>query len=138
MKWGRIKTLLSAMTIMLSTGVANAANVPSCTPSSIKSILSRVESLYGPIIVISAYRPNARIAGTRRPSYHASCRAIDFHPARGSYRQVINYLRRNHDGGLGTYSVYLHHIHIDNGPYIRFHHSTGRSAWGKRKRYRRR
>ena len=34
---------------------------------------------------------------------------------------VVAWLKRNHSGGVGTYSCGMHHIHIDNGPRARFH-----------------
>lgn len=75
---------------------------------------------------MSTYRRGARIAGTRKASYHASCRAVDFTPPRGKYRQVAKWLKSVHGGGVGTYSCGMHHIHIDNGPRIRFHKCVGR------------
>ena len=71
--------------------------------------------------MISAHRPGARIAGSGRMSYHASCRAVDFNPPRGKYQQVASWLKANHRGGVGTYSCGMHHIHIDSGPAVRFH-----------------
>jgi len=98
----------------------------SCLPVELKNTLKAIENRFGKVTVISTYRRNARIAGTRHASYHASCKAIDFHPARGSYGQVLAWLRLNHQGGLGTYSGRMQHLHIDNGPYIRFHHGSRR------------
>jgi len=92
-----------------------------CMPASTRSMLDKVSSMYGAVTVISAHRPGAVIAGTRRPSYHASCRAVDFNPARGTYGAVMQYLRNNWVGGLGSYSGHFHHIHIDTGPNVRFH-----------------
>ena len=46
-------------------------------------------------------------------------------------------MKRNHSGGVGTYSCGMHHIHIDNGPHVRFHHcvnARGKPA-GKKRRY---
>lgn len=108
--------------------------MPSCTPADLRSIMHRLSRNVGTLRVISGHRPGARIAGTRKPSYHASCRALDFHPPAGTYSRAVSFLRSNWDGGIGTYSGRLHHIHIDNGPSVKFHHSTGRVAWGKRRR----
>jgi uncharacterized protein YcbK (DUF882 family) len=78
-------------------------------------MLAAIESRYGPVQVISTYRPGARIAGTSYPSLHASCRAVDFHPAPGKYREVLAYVRDQWNGGIGTYSGQLHHLHLDMG-----------------------
>lgn len=91
-----------------------------CLPGSIKSIFRQIESRFGRVRVISTFRKGARIAGSGRPSYHASCRAVDFHPPRGKYGAVLNYLRRNFGGGIGTYRCRMRHIHIDNGPRVRW------------------
>ncbi|MEZ5924439.1 MAG: D-Ala-D-Ala carboxypeptidase family metallohydrolase [Hyphomicrobiaceae bacterium] len=113
-----------------------ATTSPSCLPSSIKAVLNQIRSKFGPVTIVSTFRRGARIAGSGRPSYHASCRAVDFHPPKGKYSAVLAYLQRTHSGGLGTYSCGMHHLHIDNGPRIRFHHcvsSSGRIAKAKRR-----
>ena len=70
-----------------------------------KAKLRQVERKFGRIKVISTYRRNAVIAGSRRPSYHRNCRAVDFNPPRGKYWQVAKYLKRTWKrGGIGTYS----------------------------------
>jgi uncharacterized protein YcbK (DUF882 family) len=91
----------------------------------LKKRLSEIRQKFGPIKVISTHRPGARIAGSGNRSYHASCRAVDFVPPSGKYRQVAAWLKSNHGGGVGTYSCGLNHIHIDNGPHVRFHHCGG-------------
>ncbi|MEO1719588.1 MAG: D-Ala-D-Ala carboxypeptidase family metallohydrolase [Pseudomonadota bacterium] len=101
-------------------GQAHAASTK-CLPSILKKRLSQIRKKFGKVRVISTYRPGARIRGTGRPSYHASCRAVDFHPPRGKYRAVVSWLKKVHRGGVGTYSCGMHHIHIDNGPRVRFH-----------------
>lgn len=106
-----------------------------CLPSSLKRKVNQLESKFGRIRIISTFRRGARIAGTGRVSKHASCRAIDFKPAKGQYRQVVRWLRATHGGGLGTYSCAMHHIHIDNGPKLRWHHcvnSAGRPLHRRR------
>ena len=114
----------------------------SCLPSSLKSKLAQIRSKFGSVRVISTYRRGARISGSGRRSYHASCRAVDFYPPRGKYRAVARWLRANHSGGVGTYSCGMSHIHIDNGPRIRFHKCAGKSIrrhrHAKRRHYRRR
>jgi peptidase M15-like protein len=86
-----------------------------CLPHELKGILASIESRYGPVQVISTFRPGARIAGTHHASLHASCRAVDFHPARGKYREVLAYVRSQWNGGIGTYSGQQHHLHLDVG-----------------------
>ncbi len=97
-----------------------------CLPGVLRKRLSQIRARFGRVRVISTYRRGARIAGSGRRSYHASCRAVDFHPPRGNYRAVAAWLRANHFGGVGTYSCGMHHIHIDNGPRVRFHHCVKR------------
>jgi uncharacterized protein YcbK (DUF882 family) len=92
-----------------------------CMPGSLRSLLSQIRAKFGPVQVISTHRPGARISGSGRASYHASCRAVDFNPPRGKYQAVVNWLKANHGGGIGTYSCGMHHIHIDTGPSVRWH-----------------
>lgn len=110
-----------------------------CLPGVIKARLSQIRKKFGRIKIISAHRPGARIAGSGKRSYHASCRAVDFHPPKGQYRKVVSWLKKTHKGGVGTYSCGMHHIHLDNGPKVRFHHcvsSKGRPLRkGRKKRY---
>ncbi len=122
--------------LMASNSTANAAG-SGCLPASVKAKLAQIRAKFGPISIISTHRPGARIAGSGKRSYHASCRAVDFHAPRGKYSQVVAYLKRTHSGGVGTYSCGMHHIHIDNGPRVRFHHcvnARGRPI-GKSHRY---
>jgi hypothetical protein len=100
----------------------------SCLPGNLKAALANVSARFGQVTVISTHRPGARIRGGR-PSLHASCRAVDFRPARGTYGKVAAYLRSTWNGGLGTYSS--GHIHIDAGPRYRWHSGGGRR--GKRR-----
>lgn len=110
-----------------------------CLPGILKTRLSQIRQKFGPVKVISTHRAGARIAGSGKPSYHASCRAVDFHAPKGKYKQVVSWLRANHKGGVGTYSCGMHHIHLDNGPNVRFHHCVNKYGVplrkGKKKRY---
>ncbi len=120
----------SIRSILLLAVLATALHLPGasraeagsrgCLPGSIKSVLRQIESRFGRVSVISTFRKGARIAGSGRRSFHASCRALDFHPPRGKYRAVVAYLRRNFGGGIGVYRCRMRHIHIDNGPRIRW------------------
>lgn len=97
------------------------AGLPACTPAPLVAMIADVERRFGKVQIISVHRPGARIFGTGYPSLHASCRAIDFHPAKGQYAKVVTYLTNNWKGGIGTYSGRFHHIHIDDGTQKRFH-----------------
>ena len=105
-----------------STGVE--AGSTGCLPGALKSRLNQIRSQFGPVRIVSTYRRGARISGSGKRSFHASCRAVDFVPPRGKYRQVASWLKQVHGGGGGTYSCGMHHIHLDNGPRIRFHKCT--------------
>lgn len=96
-----------------------------CLPSTLSQRLSQIRSKFGAVKIISTFRRGALIAGTRRTSYHASCRAVDFIPPPGKYAQVASWLKANHGGGVGTYGCGMHHIHIDSGPHVRFHKCAG-------------
>lgn len=98
-------------------GYASAGT--SCLPTVLKTRLAQIQSRFGAIQIVSAHRPGARINGSGSSSYHASCRAVDFVPPSGKYGEVVRWLYANHEGGVGSYTC-MNHIHIDNGPYVRF------------------
>ncbi len=136
--------VIGGLLTMMVPDVADAGPSTRCLPASLKARLSQIRSRWGAVRVVSTHRRGARIAGSGRRSFHASCRAVDFHPPRGKYRAVVAWLKANHKGGVGTYSCGMHHVHLDNGPRIRFHHcvtargrpikSRSRSASRSRKR----
>lgn len=97
---------------------------PGCLPAVLKSALARVRAACGQAQVVSTHRPGARIAGTGRRSYHASCRAVDFNAPHGCALKVL----AGWPGGLGVYSGGMRHLHLDNGPRVRFAHGGGRGA----------
>ena len=113
--------MLAVLSVTVTTP-ATKAYAAGCLPASLKSKLSQIRAKFGPVSIVSTHRRGARIAGSGKRSYHASCRAVDFHPPKGKYRQVVAWLKANHAGGVGTYSCGMHHVHIDNGPRVRFHH----------------
>ncbi|MGF1649951.1 MAG: YcbK family protein [Hyphomicrobiaceae bacterium] len=132
--WSSVRAgLLAALTIALVAFLnislpGRVANIPdaeaaasSCLPPVLRARLAEIRRRFGPVKILSTYRPGARIAGTGRPSFHASCRAVDFHPPSGKYGKVVAFLQANHSGGVGTYSCRMRHIHLDNGPRVRFH-----------------
>lgn len=132
-----LATLLLAFATLFAVQPTAQASSTSCLPGSVKAKLTQIRAKFGPVSIVSTHRPGARIAGSGKRSYHASCRAVDFHPPRGKYRQVVAWLKSNHSGGVGTYSCGMHHVHIDNGPRVRFHHcvnASGRPV-GKKRHY---
>jgi len=83
-------------------------------PVSVANKLRVVESKFGKIRISSSCRRGATVRKTGRPSMHRYCRAVDFNPPRGKYRQVAGYLKTTWGGGVGTYSGRFNHIHIDD------------------------
>jgi hypothetical protein len=133
-----LATLLLAF-IVTGPTTAEAAG-SGCLPGVLKQRLSEIRARFGPVSIISSHRPGARVAGSGRRSLHADCRAVDFKPS-GNYSAVVAYLKANHNGGVGTYSCGMNHIHIDAGPMVRFHKcvsASGRSRGGYRTASRRR
>lgn len=106
--------LLGGCTVIPVANIAATKYGPDCLPRELTRSLAEIERRYGKVTVISTYRKGAIIAGTNRPSLHASCRAIDFHPKKGTYKKVVSWLRKNTDHFVITYSGRFHHIHIDN------------------------
>ena len=119
---------LFTLTTINTASAASASTSGGCLPGSIKATLANIRAKFGPVTIVSTFRRGARIAGSGRPSLHASCRAVDFHPPKGKYSAVLAYLQKTHSGGLGTYSCGMHHLHIDNGPKVRFHHCVSASG----------
>lgn len=83
-------------------------------PVSVANKLHSVETKFGKIRILSSCRPGAIVRKSGRPSMHRYCRAVDFNPPRGKYRQVARYLKTTWGGGVGTYSGRFNHIHIDD------------------------
>lgn len=104
--------------VVPTTRRATASTSTGCLPMPLRAALADIQGRFGPVQVISTHRPGARIRGGR-PSMHASCQAVDFKPAPGTYRRVAAYLRSSWQGGFGTYSS--GHIHIDTGPQYAWH-----------------
>lgn len=121
-----------ALYITLSTDVYAKVN-SSCLPQSIKSQLNYINNTFGKVQILSAHRPGARAPSGKR-SYHASCRAVDF-KVKGNQSSAARYLKANWNGGVGTYSGRLNHIHIDNGPRYRWHNSTSQTRAYTKKKY---
>jgi hypothetical protein len=89
----------------------------SCLTPPARALLERLEEKFGPVKLVSTCRAGATIAGTGRPSKHASGNAIDFDAGRRK-EQIVEWLIANHhDGGTMTYPD-MDHIHIDIGPHF--------------------
>jgi len=97
-----------------------------CLTPPVRALLERIEEKFGPIKLVSTCRLGATIAGTDRPSKHASGNAIDF-DAGSRKEQIVAWLIANHhDGGTMTYPD-MDHIHVDIGP--RFVSIAGGQHW---------
>jgi uncharacterized protein YcbK (DUF882 family) len=99
----------------------------SCLTSSAQNLLSRIRSQFGNVQIISTCRPGARIAGSGRPSKHASGQAIDFRVP-GRKAEVVRWLTANHrSGGTMTYRD-MDHVHVDVGSrFVALNRPSGRS-----------
>lgn len=94
---------------------SSAGTSRSCLTSAARALLGRIESRFGSVQIVSTCRPGARIAGSGRPSRHASGNAIDFNAPRGKKGEVVRWLAANHhSGGTMTYRG-MSHIHVDIG-----------------------
>ena len=88
-----------------------------CLTSPARALLERIEEKFGPVKLVSTCRPGATIAGSGRPSRHASGNAVDF-DAGSRKAEIIEWLVANHhDGGTMTYTD-MDHIHVDIGPHF--------------------
>lgn len=88
-----------------------------CLSPPARALLERIEDKFGPVKLVSTCRPGATIAGSGRPSRHASGSAVDFE-AGGRKADIVEWLIANHhDGGTMTYSG-MDHIHVDIGPHF--------------------
>jgi hypothetical protein len=96
--------------------VKGGGNRKGLTPAAL-ALLERIESTFGPVNVISGYRPGATIAGTGRISRHASGNAIDFDAGSRKTAIVTWLIANHHTGGTMTYSD-MSHIHADIGPHF--------------------
>jgi hypothetical protein len=99
----------------------------SCLTREARALLERIETRFGPVQVISTCRPGARIAGTGRPSRHASGNAVDFN-AGPRKAEIVAWLVANHSaGGTMTYAG-MDHVHVDIGPHFVALDSSSRSG----------
>ena len=88
-----------------------------CLTAAARALLQTIESRFGPVRVVSTCRAGATIAGTGRPSRHASGNAVDF-DAGMRKAEILRWLIANHRaGGTMTYPE-MDHIHVDIGPHF--------------------
>ncbi len=83
--------------------------------------------------MVSTCRPGAFIAGTARPSRHASGNAVDFKAGAARKAAILEWLIANHtSGGIMTYAG-MEHIHVDIGPrFIALASGRHWSSWRNR------
>lgn len=100
------------------TAYRGAPDAPrTCLTASARALLQTIESRFGPVRVVSTCRAGATIAGTGRPSRHASGNAVDF-DAGARKSEILRWLIANHrSGGTMTYP-HMDHIHVDIGPHF--------------------
>jgi hypothetical protein len=100
------------------TSYATGGGSRACLTGPTRALLGRIEAQFGRIQIVSTCRPGAVIAGSGRPSKHASGQAIDFNAPSGRKGEVVRWLIANHkSGGVMTYSG-MSHIHVDIGPHF--------------------
>jgi hypothetical protein len=91
-----------------------ADGMRACLKAAARELLTRIESQFGPMRIVSTCRPGARIAGTGLISKHATGEAVDF-DAGSRKGDVVRWLIANHkSGGTMTYAG-MSHIHVDIG-----------------------
>jgi hypothetical protein len=89
----------------------------SCLTTPARALLERMENKFGPVQLISTCRPGAVIAGSGRPSKHASGNAVDFNAGSRKTEILAWLIANHHDGGTMTYPD-MDHIHIDIGAHF--------------------
>jgi uncharacterized protein YcbK (DUF882 family) len=96
-------------------GFARGGVSRTCLSPPARALLERIEGQFGAVRIVSTCRPGAVIAGSGRPSRHASGNAIDFNAPGGRRLEVVQWLIANHrSGGVMTYAA-MNHIHVDIG-----------------------
>jgi hypothetical protein len=114
-----IEGLLAADTAQASpAALHDSPDAPrSCLTPPARALLERIEEKFGRVKLVSTCRPGSTIAGTGRPSRHASGNAVDFDADRRKGEIVEWLVANHHDGGTMTYAG-MDHIHVDIGPYF--------------------
>jgi hypothetical protein len=80
-------------------GFARGGVARTCLSPAARTLLERIEAQFGAVGIISTCRPGAVIAGSGRPSRHASGNAIDFNAPSGRKSEVVHWLLANHRAG---------------------------------------
>ena len=88
-------------------------------PPAIKQTLREIEKRFGPVVIISTFRKNALIAGTRQRSKHAKGLAVDFIVTRNA-GAALRWLRKQPLEVI-NYGCAMHHFHIAPGSYKGYH-----------------
>lgn len=108
----------AAAILLLFTSIQTHATKTACLPQPIRTAIEQADTACG-IKVVSVVRKGATIAGTKRPSLHSVCRAVDFTTKNVScvYRVLASW-----PGKLSTDYHAVKHFHLDDGRYARFAH----------------
>jgi uncharacterized protein YcbK (DUF882 family) len=123
-QYAQKKTSLKARAVTASAGGGGGAS-RSCLQPQARALLSRIESQFGAVKLISTCRPGAVIAGSGKPSKHRYGLAVDF-DAGSRKGAIVSWLMQNHhSGGTMTYAS-MSHIHVDIGPRFVSLNSGGR------------
>ncbi|MEP1441642.1 MAG: D-Ala-D-Ala carboxypeptidase family metallohydrolase [Hyphomicrobiales bacterium] len=87
----------------------------SCVPFRLRRVLNHTSRKFGRVTVTSTKREKSenRRKGGAKKSFHLRCQATDF-TLKADRRKVLKFLK-NHKG-VGGYSSYVRHYHIDTGP----------------------
>ena len=98
----------------MTAGRSDGGTSRSCLQPAARNLLSRIESRFGSVNIVSTCRAGAVIATSGKPSKHRNGMAIDF-SAPGRKAAVVQWLIANHhSGGTMTYRD-MDHIHVDVG-----------------------
>lgn len=88
-----------------------------CLTPAARALLEQIEARFGPVRLVSTCRTGATIAGSGRPSRHASGNAFDFDA--GSRKvAIVEWLIAHHRGGGTMTYPHMDHIHADIGPHF--------------------
>jgi hypothetical protein len=117
-------------------GFARGGLSRTCLSAAARGLLGRIEAQFGAVRIVSTCRPGAVIAGSGRPSRHASGNAVDFDAPAGRKPEVVQWLIANHrSGGVMTYAA-MNHIHVDIGRrFVALGSGGGRGRWRRASRY---
>ena len=129
------KTRAGRMAARGIAGFARGGVSRTCLSPPARALLERIEAQFGGVRIVSTCRRGAVIAGSGRPSRHASGNAIDFNAPAGRRLEVVRWLIANHRaGGVMTYAA-MNHIHVDIGRrFVALGSGGGRNRWQRASR----